>query len=154
LDAADAGLPAIDTRRLVFWGHSQGATEGALFLAEDRAVTGALLSGASASLTDALRSKRSPIDIADSLWIALGESSPDAIAEFPPVLPLLQTWTDPVDPVSFARFDTVVPASADGGAPLFARDVFQVWGRNDTYTAQLVQSTFASAAGLTFVGQD
>jgi hypothetical protein len=152
LDAADAGLPPLDTRRLTFWGHSQGATEGALFLAEDRSVNGTVLSGASASLVDALISKRSPIDIADTIWIALSEATPQDVNAFHPVLSLLQTWTDVVDPVNFARDIVVVPQSPDGGAPEFARNVFQVWGRNDTFTAQPVQSTFSAAAGLTWVG--
>jgi hypothetical protein len=152
IDTADAGLPALDTRRLMFWGHSQGATEGALFLANDRTVHGTVLSGASASLTDALISKRSPVDIADGIWIALSESTPAAVGAFHPVLSMLQTWSDVVDPVNFGRNVVVVPASADGGVPVFARDVFQVWGKNDTFTAQPVQSTFAAAAGLSFVG--
>jgi hypothetical protein len=151
LDAADAGLPPLDTRRLVFWGHSQGATEGALFLANDRTVDGTVLSGASASLVDALLTKRSPVDIADSLWIALSEASPNDVTAFHPVLSLLQTWCDAVDPVSFARNVTVVPASPDGGVSVFARNVFQVWGVGDTYTAQPVQNTFTEAAALACV---
>lgn len=144
LDGPDAGLPAIDTSRLVFWGHSQGATEGAMFLALDGTVDGALLSGASASLTDALLSKKAPVNIADSMWIALGEQSPADVHLFHPALSLLQTWTDPVDPVNFAR-DVVIGRNR-------SRHVLQIWGKGDTFTATPVQNVFAIAAGLTFVG--
>lgn len=150
LDVADAGLPALDTRRLSFWGHSQGATEGALFLSQDRTVEGALLSGASASLLNALRSKKAPINIADNIWLALSESSVDTVNEFHPVLSLLQSWVEPADPINTARHVVVVPA--DGATPAFGRHVFQVWGKSDTYTAQPVQQAFAGAAGLLWVG--
>lgn len=140
LDATDAGLPPLDRSRLVFWGHSQGATEGAMFLAMDRSIEGAVLSGASASLMNALLSKRAPVNIADSMWIALGEARPDDVDLFHPVLSLLQTWTDPVDPINFARD---VPVG---------RHVLQIWGKADTFTAQPVQNAFALGAGLALVG--
>jgi hypothetical protein len=151
LDTADAGLPGLDTSRLAYWGHSQGATEGAMFLANDRSVEVALMSGASASLTDALLTKKSPIDIADSLWLAFGEEQPGDVDRFHPVLSLLQSWTDPVDPLNFDRHVVVVPADADAGAPAHARHVFQIWGKGDTFTAAAVQNVFALGAGLTLV---
>jgi predicted esterase len=147
---APAELPPLDVSRLVFWGHSQGATEGALFLAQDRSVEGTLLSGASAQLVESLTSKKQPINIADGLWLALNESNPSAVSTYHPVLALLQAWTDPVDPVHFARQASVVPA--EGMTPAFARHVFQVWGKDDLFTPRTVQSSFARAARLGFVG--
>lgn len=143
------GVPAIDSSRLVYWGHSQGATQGALFLAQDRSVEGALMTGASASLSDALLSKKAPINIADSMWIALGEAQPSDVDIFHPVISLLASWTDPVDPLNFARDVVVVPAA--GATPAFARHLFQVWGKNDLFTARPVQAAFALGAGLGFV---
>ncbi len=145
-----AGLPALNVNRLVFWGHSQGATEGALFLAQDRAIEGALMTGASASLVDAMTSKKSPINIADNLWLALSETGPQAVDRFHPVLSLLQSYIDPVDPLHFARADIVVPAEAP--TPAYARHVFQIWGKDDTYTARPVQWSYALGAGFAFVG--
>jgi hypothetical protein len=145
-----AELPALDVTHLAFWGHSQGATEGALFLALDRKVDGALLSGASATLINSLTSKKAPVNIADGLWAALSESSPQAVNVFHPVLGLLQAWTDPVDPLHFAAQDVIVPA--DGTTQAFARSVFQVWGKDDLFTARPVQTSFARAARLAFVG--
>ena len=143
-------LPLLDVSRLAFWGHSQGATEGSLFLAQDRAIDGTLLTGASASLVDAMTSKKSPINIADGMWLALSESSPSAVDRFHPVLSLLQSWVDPVDPIHFARASIIVPG--EGLTPAYARHVFQVWGKDDTFTARPVQWSFALAAGYAFVG--
>jgi hypothetical protein len=147
--APPAGLPALDLTHLVYWGHSQGATEGTLFLALDRNVDGALMSGASALLVNSLTTKKAPVNIADGLWAALGESSPSAVNVYHPVLGLLQAWTDPVDPLHFAGNLSVVPA--DGAAMTFARSVFQVWGKDDLYTPRAVQTTFAHAAHVGFV---
>ncbi|MFO0598836.1 MAG: hypothetical protein U0228_26250 [Myxococcaceae bacterium] len=145
-----AELPPLDVTHLAFWGHSQGATEGALFLAMDRSVDGALLSGASATLVNSLTSKKAPVDIAGGLWAALGESSPGAVSVFHPVLGLLQSWTDVVDPLHFASRNAVVPA--DGATPAFARHLFQVWGKDDLYTPRAVQTSYARASGVAFVG--
>lgn len=144
------GEVPLDGNRVALWGHSQGATAGTLFLAGDRTVNGALLSGASASLVDSLTSKQSPKDIAGGLWLAVSESSPAAVSEFHPVLGLLQSWSDVVDPLHFARPAVVTPAA--GADPGFARHLFQVWGKGDTFTAQPVQLAFARAGGLRFVG--
>jgi pimeloyl-ACP methyl ester carboxylesterase len=143
-------LPPLDVSNLVFWGHSQGATEGALFLAQDRTVEGALLSGASAQLVNSLTTKQQPVDIAGGLWLALNESSPTAVSSFHPVLALLQAWTDPVDPVHFGQHAVVT--AVDGTKPAFARHVFQVWGKDDLYTPRKVQASFARSAKLAWVG--
>lgn len=144
------GLPPLNTTHLLFWGHSQGATEGGLFLPFDRRVDGTLLSGASASITDALLNKRAPVNIADSLWLALSESQPSAVNIFHPVLTLLSAWIDPVDPMNFSRDVVVVPA--DGATPAYGRHVFQVWGKDDLFTPRPVQNVFAMGAGLRLVG--
>jgi hypothetical protein len=147
--SAPSPLPALDTTHLVFWGHSQGATEGGLALANDRVFEGALLSGASASITDALLSKKAPVNIADSMWIALSESSSSAVNAFHPAMTLFQMWIDPSDPINHAKDVAVVPAR--GTAPVFARHVFQVWGKGDLFTARPVQTAFGLAAGLQLV---
>ncbi|MGV3620294.1 MAG: hypothetical protein ACO1OB_05740 [Archangium sp.] len=137
-------LPALDTSRVVFWGHSQGATEGALFLARDVAIDGAVLSGASANLTEALTSKKAPVDLTSVLWSALGEGAPASVTVNHPVLGLMQQWSDVVDPLHFA--------AADVSSTTYARHVFQVWGRDDLFTAKNVQTAFAMGARLRLVG--
>lgn len=141
------GGPKLDGTKIVFWGHSQGATEGALFLAADTTIKGAVFSGQGAGLIDSLLSKTQPVNIKDSLWIALSESSPTAIGEFHPVLSLLQSWTDPSDPLHVAQQDIVVP-----GATPFARHVFQLVGKGDTYSPFNPQINYAFTAQLAWVG--
>lgn len=143
-------LPPLDVTRLAFWGHSQGATEGALFLAVDRSIDGALMTGASATLVHSLTSKKAPVNIADGLWAALGESTPGPVSVFHPVLGLLQSWTDVVDPLHFAGRNVLVPS--EGTTPAFGRSVFQVWGKDDLFTPRPVQTSYARAAALAFVG--
>lgn len=148
--APPAELPPLDVSHLAFWGHSQGATEGALFLAQDRSIEGTVLSGASALLVNTLTSKKVPIDLAGNLWAAIGESRPEAVTAYHPVLSLMQAWGDVVDPVHFAANASVMPA--DATRPASARSVLQVWGKDDSSTARPVQSAFAVAARLAFVG--
>ena len=150
IDAGPTGAAIkLDAAKIVYWGHSQGATEGALFLAENSSIKGAVLSGEGASLIDALTSKSSPIDIKSVMWIALSESNPNAVNVFHPVLSLLQNWVDPSDPIHFARLD-VLPNVGTGGTA-FPRNVFQPSGTKDTYTPFATQFPFALAAGLSFV---
>jgi hypothetical protein len=144
-----AGGPKLDGTKIVYWGHSQGATEGALFLANDTTVKGAVLSGEGASLIDALTTKTQPVDIKDSLWLALGESSPKAADIWHPVLSLLQSWADPADPLNYAAMTVRVP----GSTPAAFHHVFQPFGvKEDHYTPWATQMTFTLAGGLAFVG--
>jgi hypothetical protein len=148
LSIVDGGTTIkLDGNKTLFWGHSQGATEGAIFLASDAKVKGAVFSGQGATLADALTTKTSPVNIKESLWIALSESNSLAVDANHPVVALLQAWADPADPLHYARMDVVVP-----GTTPFLRNVFQLMGKDDTYTPFAVQANFAIAAGLAFVG--
>ncbi len=148
--AADAGIPPLDASRLGYWGHSQGASEGGLFLAFDRSLEVAVLTGASGSLTDSLTSKKAPVNIADGLAFVLGEPPLQAVSSFHPVLTLLANWTDPVDALHFGRRAAVTPA--DGATPAHARHFFQAWGKGDLFTPSPVQRAYAQATGAAFVG--
>jgi len=134
----------LDKTKMAFFGHSQGATEGAMFLAYDQAIKGAVFSGQGASLLDALVTKKAPIDFTALTWILLGESSPKAVDVWHPALSLLQWWEDPADPLHFARLDvTSLP-----------RHVLQTFGTKDTYTPSATQVTFLASGGLAFVGTE
>jgi hypothetical protein len=145
----DGGVPALDSSKLGFWGHSQGASEGGLFLAFDRELEVAVLTGASGSLADSMTTKKSPVNVADGLALALGEP-PGPVSPFHPVVALLASWTDPVDPLHFARFAAVTPA--DGTAPAHARNFFQAWGKGDLFTTSQVQRAYGSATNAALVG--
>jgi len=134
---------SFDPTKIVFFGHSQGSTEGAMFLAYDQAIKGAVFSGQGASLLDALVTKKAPIDLSSLTWILLSETSPTAVDAWHPALSLLQWWEDPADPLHFAAATTRLP-----------RNVLMTFGTKDTYTPHATQVTFLAAAGLAFVGSD
>lgn len=142
----------LDGSKLVYWGHSQGATHGALFLARDTTVKGAVLSGEGGSLMDALLTKTKPVNIKDALWLALSEAGPSSVDVWHPVLSLLQSWIDPSDPMELAAATVRVPGATAGSSTI--RSVFQPFGKDDTYTPWEVQATFALAAGLAYVGPE
>jgi hypothetical protein len=147
IDPAVATSPTtFDATKTVFWGHSQGATEGALFLASDGALNGAVLSGEAGGLIESLLTKVSPVDIKDGLWVALSEASASAVTLYHPVLSIIQNWVDPSDPIHFAALD-VTPSVPTGTTP-FPRNIFQPSGTSDTYTPFPVQITYAIAGGL------
>jgi hypothetical protein len=137
----------LDGSKIVFWGHSQGATEGAMFLAFDASVKGAILSGEGGGLIDSLVTKTSPVNIRDMLYLPLEESGPKAVSAYHPVLGLLQQWIDPADPIHFARL-SYAPTLPMG---TFHRNVFQPFGFNDTYAPSQTQLAFAFAAYLPLI---
>jgi hypothetical protein len=156
IDAATSGGSAIklDGSNLLFFGHSQGSTEGSLMLPFGDDYKAAVLSGNGASLRDALRTKTKPENIAAALPLVLQDptmSDPDlgpGVTMTHPVLSLLQQWIDPADPLNFA--DLL-------GSPLTghqAKHVFQTFGLDDSYSPPVTLATFAIAGGFVQVTPD
>jgi hypothetical protein len=151
LDIKDTTLTGaevkIDPAAVLFWGHSQGATEGGISTPYAAQLAGVLFSGQGASLMDALLNKTQPVNIAGSIAFALSDlASADPMtrkprgSEFHPVLSLLQMYLDPSDPLNHAAAMT---PSMTGG-----HHVFQVYGQNDSYAPPVTEVTYAIAAGL------
>ncbi len=91
-----------DMERAGFFGHSQGALTGALYLAiEDFPFRGAVLSGSSGDLILAFLYKVSPVNIPDLFKIFLTEY--DNYTLFNPILSLFQIMADPADPINFGK---------------------------------------------------
>jgi hypothetical protein len=145
IDGSDEMPTTIDATKLVFFGHSQGSTEGSLMLPYADAYKAAVLSGNGASLMNALITKTEPVDIASILPVVL--SDPDGLsgglAEIHPVLSLLQTWIDPADPLNFARATAAEPLEGH-----VAKHVFQTYGTRDHYSPPITLATYARAAAL------
>ena len=146
LNIADTALTGaavkIDPAAIMFWGHSQGATEGGIGAPSSR-VGGAVFSGQGASLIDALLSKTKPVNIAAAVPFALSDVDPQNPARsrggtFHPVLSLLQMYLDPSDPLNYAA--AMTPPVTGG------HHVFQVYGQNDTFGPPVTQLTYAMAA--------
>jgi hypothetical protein len=152
--AADTGGDAIkvDPNAIVFFGHSQGSTEGSLALPYTDVYKAAVLSGDGASLMDALLNKTSPVNIKGALPFVLADyDSKGGLngGNMHPVLSLLQQWEDPADPLNFARAIGREPVT--GMQP---KHVFQTYGLGDTYAPPVTLQTFAIAAGLDVAKED
>lgn len=148
IDAATSGGAAIksDPAALVFYGHSQGSTEGSLALPWADGVKGAVLSGNGASLIHALLEKKQPVNIAGALPFVLADLEKDGSlrgGDLHPVLSLLQIWIDPADPLNFGRAIGAAPET--GKAP---KHVFQTYGTGDHYSPGVTMAAFALASGL------
>ncbi len=146
--AADTGGAAIkvDPGAIMFFGHSQGSTEGSLALPFTDVYKAAVLSGDGAGLMDALMNKTSPVNIKGALPFVLADYDAKGGlngGNMHPALSLLQEWEDPADPLNYAV--------AIGRKPLTGmtpKDVFQTYGLGDTYAPPVTLATFAIAAGL------
>lgn len=143
-----------DPEAVLFWGHSQGATEGGLVAPYASAFRAFVFSGQGASLADALVSKTKPQNIAAALPYALQDTDggfpPKLFGDsFNPALGLLQAYIDPADPATHARRLTY--AVKDGATP---RHVFQVYGQEDSYSPRITQQFFALALGAQLVAPD
>jgi hypothetical protein len=143
----------IDPAAVLFWGHSQGATEGGISTPYTPQLGGVVFSGQGASLIDALLNKTKPVNIAGAMAFALSDllyADPVTLKVrgdfFHPVLSLLQTYLDPSDPLNHGA--AMTPAMTGG------HHVFQVYGQNDSYAPGITQLTYAIAARLGVAAHD
>jgi hypothetical protein len=136
---------------VAYWGHSQGATEGALATPYGD-WAGVLFSGQGASLKDSLVTKTSPVNIAGVVPFVLQDFGGDGKlrdGNRHPVLNLLQHYIDGADPIAYAAILTTNPPTN-----VTPHNVFQPYGLNDTYTPSEVQANYAIAAGLDLILAD
>jgi hypothetical protein len=133
----------IDPDKIVFFGHSQGGTEGSLMLPFADDYKAAVLSGNGGSLMHALLNKTSPVDIRGLLPLLIQEPMLyDGTEDVHPVLSLLQQWIDPADPLNFARLLRTPPT---GHA---MKNTFEVYGLNDTYSPGITLWNYSIAGGF------
>ncbi len=127
-----------------FFGHSQGALTGALYLAvENFSYRGAILSGSSGDLILAFLYKVSPVNIPAIFKIFLGEY--DNYTLFNPVLSVFQILADPADPINYAS--RIIYHS---GMSL-PRNIFISEGLVDKETPPPLIEAFASNVGVDLV---
>jgi pimeloyl-ACP methyl ester carboxylesterase len=122
-----------------FWGHSQGATEGAVAMPYTDGVSGTVFSGVGGSLIDALLTKKSPVNLAAVAPAVLSEF-PANVTSVHPALAMFQNAIDPGDPLDHA--------GAIIGAGTLAKHVFVPYGQNDTYSPPITELTYVTAAKL------
>ncbi len=127
--------------KIAYWGHSQGATEGAIAMPYTSDVVGAVFSGVGGSLIDSLLSKKSPVNIA-ALGPVLLSELPANVNKSHPALSMFQNAIDPADPLDHAA--AIIAAKE---SPL-AKHVFVPYGQKDTYAPPATQFAYVVAAKL------
>jgi pimeloyl-ACP methyl ester carboxylesterase len=138
------GSLTFDTTNIGFWGHSQGATEGAIAMPyAPIAVKAVVLSGEGGSLIDSLLTKTSPTNLKALAPIILSEN-PGNIDSVHPVLAMFQNGIDPADPLNHAANINLIVA----GNGVNQRHVFQPYGQQDTYATPITQLTYLAAANF------
>jgi hypothetical protein len=146
-----------DPDRLMYFGHSQGSTTGAPYVAFADNLKGAVLSGAGGVLYLALLNKTQPVDIPALLAAVLRDEPLD---EYNPSLALLQMWIDRADSVNYGP---LIVREPPGHAPT---PVYVSEGFIDHYSpiptceafavsigTDLVAPTVADVLGLTLRGR-
>lgn len=133
-----------DPARLYYYGHSQGATHGALTLPWEPALSAAVLSGAGAGLIDSLVDKTSPYDVRGALRMALFD--PD-VNDLHPALTVFQTWLEAADPINYGRRIISDPDEAVG-----PHHVLMTYGVGDSYSPRSTLIGMASVLGLATAG--
>jgi predicted esterase len=142
--APETGEPIrFDPDGITFFGHSQGAITGALFVPFEPELAAAVLSGAGAHLLLTLLRKESGLDIPTLLELILNDGDYGPIDEFHPVLTLVQTYIEPADPLAYTRYYLREPPEGVG-----PRNLFLSYGVGDSYTPNITTRVLAAAAGL------
>lgn len=138
------GGHALSTTKIAYWGHSQGATEGAISMPYAKGVKGVLFSGEGGSLIDSLITKTSPVNLKAVAPFVISESAANINADHP-VLTLFQNGIDIADPLNHAsNMNPLTPVAAD----VIQKHVFMPFGQGDTYATPVTQLTYLTAARL------
>jgi len=145
-DGNDAGTAVLAPSRIAFAGHSQGGILGAMaapFLGGR--VKGALLSGAGGGLSlSIVYRKEGGLDIQQLISQAFGMQDDEAVTPDHPLIGMVQTLGEAVDPLNFAPYWSQRAAGWDA-APIA---VLQTTGTDDPYTPSLTSQVLAAAGGL------
>lgn len=134
-----------DRDRLYYFGHSQGSTTGALYVAFADDLKAAVLSGSAGGLYLSLIHKTEPVDIPSAVSALLRD---DPLDENTPSLAILQTWIERGDALNYGKFYARAPGPrSDGSGPLPPRNVLQTDGLVDTYSPNINIRALAVAIG-------
>ncbi len=126
-----------DHDRISYFGHSQGASTGGLFVAQENRLRGAVFTGGGGGLMFGLLGKTEPYDARAGLRMGFHEVHVD---ESHPVLALIQWYFEATDP---ALYRTAADATPEGARP----HVLNVFAWDDNYSPWRTGVIFAAALG-------
>lgn len=148
--AATGSEIQFDPAKVMFFGHSQGAINGAIFLAADDQALGGVLSGSSGYIAMGILEKTLPLDmralIAGLLMLDATEAM--ELTRFHPVLSLAQHMVDGTDPIHYASLIARNPRPDFVPKSLYVTEGVNPDGTGDTYAPPKGAEVFAVAAGL------
>jgi len=131
----------LDPATIVFFGHSHGGLAGAIVLAADARIKGAVLSGSSGVMIETILLRKDPLDIALALATVLG-IEPERMDTFHPAMTLAQMLVDATDPINYAPY-WLEPVT--GGN---SKHVFMTEGTLDEASPSVGADAVAAAAGI------
>lgn len=138
-----------DPDKLLYFGHSQGALNGPLYLAVTDTARGGVFSGASGNIQITFVEKTSPApavtDIVKTIALSLGVDEQDEVGLLYPPFSLAQMVVDPVDPIAYAHL--LVRDAASPKSVLFTEGVLPD-GTGDTFAPPRGCEAMANAVGL------
>jgi hypothetical protein len=142
----------LDASRLMFFGHSQGGLNGPLFTAIDPAARGGVFSGSGAEIIIALLEKTEPqpsvAGLVTSLLLGLKADEVEEEDQFHPGLSLIQSIIDVVDPLHYARLQTVDPRPGFAPKSVYMTEGINPDGTGDSYAPPHGIEAHAIAIGL------
>lgn len=140
-----------DSTKIMVFGHSQGGLNGPLFTAIDPAARGGVFSGAGAIITIGLLEKTKPQpSVSQLLRTQLGFDATN-VAEldiFHPCMSLVQSLTDVVDPINYARLQTLEPRTGFAPKSVYMTEGVEPDGKGDNYAPPASIEAHALAMGL------
>lgn len=139
------GGATLGKKKIAYWGHSQGATEGAISMPSAVGISGVFFSGEGGSLIDSLLTKTSPTNIKALAPFILSERNPENINAVHPAFSMFQNGIDPADPLNQARN---INPEAPAPTGIVQKHVFVPYGQKDTYATPETQRTYITAAKL------
>ncbi|MFO0750384.1 MAG: hypothetical protein U1F43_32645 [Myxococcota bacterium] len=134
----------LDPATIVFFGHSHGGLAGAIVLAIDPRLKGAVLSGASGILVETILRRVDPLDIRATLASILNLDA-DQLDTFHPMMTMAQTLVDATDPVNYAPY-WLEPVT--GGN---SKHVLMTEGTLDGMSPAVGADAVAAAAGIPLI---
>jgi len=137
-DVAD--LPELDTSRLVYAGHSQGALVGAIVAGVETEFEAYLLNGIGGYLSITIVERKDPFDVAEQIRILLSISS--YLDRFHPIVALAQLGGEAADPINYAPHWTGWEGHTDGSS------MFLINGQLDPTTADRSVNAITIAGGV------
>jgi hypothetical protein len=135
-----------DPAKMLYIGHSQGATTGSLATPYEPGLRAVIWSGAGAGLTLSMLSKTKPVSVPLAAAVALQElrdNMPIPLSDLHPGLALVQGLFDPMDPLNHGRAQTV---DRDPSHPI--QHVLHVYGLDDSYAPPATIETYARTMKL------